>query len=259
MSSVIKGEALRELLEQKADQYNQHSFIEADPICIPHRFTKRQDIEIAGLFAATLAWGQRKTIIKKSLELMAMMDDAPHHFILNHQEKDLKVIAKFCHRTFSGTDALYFVDFLKRFYSAHQSLEELFEPAFRNGGAKEALIVFRNRFFDVAYAPARTKKHVSSPARKSACKRLNMYLRWMVRQDNRGVDFGCWNKIPMSKLMAPVDLHVERVARKLKLIKRKQVDWETAEELTANLRKFNSNDPVRYDFALFGLGMMERF
>lgn len=259
MPLVWKGEALRDLLEQKADQYNQPEFISDDPICIPHRYKKLQDIEIAGLFAATLAWGQRKTIINKCRELMRMMDDAPHDFILSHSDQDLKAISAFRHRTFSGTDALYFIDFLKRYYCEYQSLEELLWPAFSAGGAKAALTIFRERFFDAEYAPQRTRKHVSSPVRNSACKRLNMYLRWMVRRDTNGVDFGCWKRISPARLITPVDLHVERVARKLKLIRRKSVDWETAEELTANLRKFNADDPVRYDFALFGLGISEDF
>ena len=255
----MRRDALRELLEQKVIQYNRQDFIPDDPISVPHRFKKLQDIEISGLFAATLAWGQRKTIINKSNELMERMGNAPHDFILHHSEQDLKALTSFRHRTFSATDTLYFVDFLNRYYSNHQSLEEIFIAPFQSGGAKEALTVFRNKFFDADHAPSRTKKHVSSPARKSACKRLNMFLRWMVRKDNNGVDFGCWKHISSSKLITPVDLHVERVARKLKLIRRRQVDWETAEELTANLRKFDPEDPVRYDFALFGLGITEKF
>lgn len=251
--------SLRDLLDQKVNQYNQPSFISGDPISVPHRYSRLQDIEISGLIAAIFSWGQRKTIINKSLEFMKMMDDAPYDFVLNHKESDLKNISSFKHRTFSGLDALYFISFFKRYYSENHSLEKIFESSFKSGGAKSALSDFHNLFFDSDFAPARTRKHISTPQRKSACKRLNMFLRWMVRQDKCGVDFGCWKKISPASLIMPIDLHVERVARKLKLINRKQVDWETAEELTANLRKLNPDDPVRYDFALFGLGTIEKF
>lgn len=259
MGVGLKGDALRIFLDQKVALFNHTSFIAHDPVQIPHRFKKLQDIEISGFFAATLAWGQRKTIINKTNELMRMMDDAPHDFVLHHTDKDLKKISTFRHRTFSGTDALYFVDFFKRYYSLHHSLEDAFAVPFKSGGAKLALSEFRKIFFSADHAPARTRKHVSSPERKSACKRLNMFLRWMVRNDPHGVDFGCWKNISPSQLICPVDLHVERVARKLKLIRRKTVDWETAEELTRRLRKFDPADPVKYDFALFGLGMNEKF
>ena len=259
MASVLKGEELRIFLDSKVAQFNQPSFIEHDPVLIPHRFRKLQDIEISGFIAATLAWGQRKTIINKTTELLKMMDDAPHDFVLHHSEKDLKRISGFKHRTFTGTDALYFIDFFKRYYTSHHSLEDAFSVSFQKGGARLALSEFRKNFFSADYAPVRTRKHVSSPDRKSACKRLNMFLRWMVRNDSNGVDFGCWKNISPAHLICPVDLHVERVARKLKLIRRKAVDWETAEELTRRLRKFDPLDPVKYDFALFGLGLVEKF
>ena len=250
-------EKLRSFLDEKVIQYNCFDFIETDPISIPHRFKKNQDIEISALFAATLAWGQRKTIINKCSELMRLMDNAPHDFILNHQSEDLKPFTSFVHRTFNGTDALYFIDFLKRYYKKHQSLEDAFMSGFKSGGARSALIDFRELFFAADYAPVRTRKHLSTPKNKSACKRLNMFLRWMVRQDDSGVDFGIWKKISPAALICPLDLHVERVARNLKLISRKQVDWETAEELTASLRQLDAKDPVKYDFALFGLGAFE--
>lgn len=253
---------LKEFLDSKVEQYNTPEFIETDPIVIPHRFSKKQDIEIAGFFAATLAWGQRVTIINKCNELLAMMGNAPHDFLLNHLEHELKVFEKFKHRTFNGTDALYFIESLSRYYRKHETLEDAFLPQ-ENSDLEfpiaNGLIRFHDTFFGLPNYPKRTLKHVSTPERKSACKRLNMYLRWMVRQDNKGVDFGVWKRISPSQLVCPCDVHVERVARKLKLIRSKQINWQTAEELTANLRLLDPYDPVKYDFALFGLGVTEQF
>ena len=248
---------LKEFLDQKSDQYNQPGFIEHDPISIPHAFTKKQDIEIAGLFAAVLAWGQRATIVRKCKELLTRMDNDPHQFILHHTERDLKIFETFKHRTFNTTDTLYFIAFLRWFYSHHSSLEEAFKVAAENETVEHGLINFHNLFFSLNDHPDRTKKHIATPERKSTCKRLNMYLRWMVRRDNRGVDFGLWNTISPAQLICPCDLHVDRVARKLKLIKRKQADWQTAIELTSNLHQLDPADPVKYDFALFGLGIEE--
>lgn len=248
---------LKEFLDQKVKQYNQPGFIENDPIGIPHAFRKKQDIEIAGLFAATLAWGQRVTIIRKCKELLAMMDNDPHTFVLHHSENDLKPLQHFKHRTFNGTDTLYFVSTLKWFYQNHSSLEEAFPVSPQDETIEKGLIHFHEVFFSQEYFPARTKKHVPTPARKSTCKRLSMYLRWMVRANDSGVDFGIWKNIPAAKLICPCDLHVDRVARRLKLIRRKQTDWQTALELTGNLRKLDAHDPVKYDFALFGLGIEE--
>lgn len=251
---------LKEFLDAKVEQYNQPGFIKNDPICIPHQFSKKQDIEIAGLFAAVLAWGQRITIINKSRELLSLMDNAPHDFMLNHKKKDLKKLQQFKHRTFNTTDTLYFVKFLSWFYRKHTSLEEAFTgPSKKLDKIEDGLIRFHHVFFSLPDAPHRTRKHISTPERKSACKRINMYLRWMVRDDKKGVDFGLWKNILPSQLVCPFDLHVERVARKLKLVKRKQTDWLTAIELTENLRKLDPNDPVKYDFALFGLGIDEKF
>lgn len=239
-----------------ADRFNQPSFIENDPISIPHRFTKQQDIEIAGLFAAVLAWGQRTTIIRSCSRLMQLMDEAPHQFILHHKEKDLKRMEPFVHRTFNGTDLLYFIQFLRDHYRKHQSLETLFQVDRADLTVEKGLINFHRAFFSLSDYPRRTQKHIATPERKSACKRMAMYLRWMVRKDKRGVDFGLWNTLSPSQLVCPCDLHVERVARTLKLIRRKSVDWQTALELTSNLRKMDPVDPVRYDFALFGMGVM---
>jgi uncharacterized protein (TIGR02757 family) len=255
----ISATELRQFLDEKVDHYNRLGFIDNDPISIPHSFIKKQDIEISGFMAAMLAWGQRVTIINKSKELLRMMGNSPHDFLLNHTQQDLKSISKFKHRTFNGTDALYFVEFLSAFYKKHNTLETAFLAKGTHQTVEQSLIHFHRLFFSLADFPERTKKHVATPERKSACKRINMYLRWMVRKDNKGVDFGIWSKISPSQLVCPCDLHVERVARKLKLIKRKQLDWETALELTANLRKLDPTDPVKYDFALFSLGVNEKF
>jgi uncharacterized protein (TIGR02757 family) len=252
-------EDLKSFLDEKVALYNRPNFIENDPVGIPHLFSKKQDIEIAGFFAATLAWGQRKTIINKCKELILMMDNHPHDFILHHSEKDLKPFLSFKHRTFNATDTLYYIEFLRWYYSQHNSLEQAFIVPPTDETIETGLINFHNLFFSLEDHPPRTKKHLATPERKSTCKRINMYLRWMVRKDNKGVDFGIWSTIKSSQLVCPCDVHVDRVARKLKLIKRKQTDWQTAIELTTNLRKLDPNDPVKYDFALFGLGVNENY
>jgi uncharacterized protein (TIGR02757 family) len=253
----LTPQQLKEFLDQKSDQFNQRGFITNDPISIPHQYTKKQDIEIAGFFAAMLAWGQRVTIIRKCKELLERMDNDPHQFIRFHKPKDLKVFQAFKHRTFNPTDALYFVESLRSLYSKHDSLEDAFILPANAENIEQGLINFHHSFFSLPDYPHRTKKHIPTPERKSTCKRLVMYLRWMVRSDNKGVDFGIWKKIAPSQLICPCDLHVDRVARKLKLIRRKQTDWQTAIELTNNLKKFDPTDPVKYDFALFGLGIEE--
>jgi len=257
-------ENLKAFLDSKVAQYNRPDFIKNDPVCIPHLFTRQQDIEIMGFWAATLAWGQRVTIINKCKELINLMDGAPYDFIINHEDVDLKKLLHFKHRTFNDIDTLYFIAFFRYHYENHESLEDAFVP--RDSLKEEYdepiegyLNHFRNYFFSLPDFPHRTKKHVSSPSQKSTCKRLNMFLRWMVRKDNSGVDFGIWNKIKPSELIMPCDLHVDRVARKLNLIHRKQTDWQTAVELTRRLREFDPTDPVKYDFALFTLGIDEKF
>lgn len=255
---------LKDFLDCKVGQYNQPSFIKDDPICIPHLFTKKQDIEIAGFFAATFAWGNRTTIINKSKELMELMEMQPHEFCLNHDLKGLKRLSEFKHRTFNTTDLLYFIEFLKYHYRRCESLEAAFinnvPDDFHGEGLTEAaLIGFRNYFFSLEHVPARTKKHIATPEKKSNCKRLNMFLRWMVRKDSKGVDFGIWNKIKPSQLICPIDVHVARVAKRLNLLQRKQVDWEAALQLTEYLRTLDKLDPVKYDFALFGLGVIEKY
>lgn len=255
------NQRIKDFLDQKVALYNRPNFIELDPISIPHRFEKKQDIEIAGFFAAILAWGQRKTILNKCSELLARMDDVPHDFLVNHSEGDLKAVLGFKHRTFNEVDALYFIHFLSWFYRHQDSLESAF--LIGQTGAVDSmesmLIQFQRHFFSLDDAPSRTKKHISSPATRSACKRINMYLRWMVRKDEQGVDFGIWKQISPAQLICPCDLHVDRVGRKLGLITRKQTDWGTALELTEVLRSFDPLDPVKYDFALFGLGVEEKF
>jgi uncharacterized protein (TIGR02757 family) len=248
---------LKKFLDQKVKEYNQPAFIPHDPICIPHLFTKKQDIEIAGFFAATFAWGNRTTIINKSKELMQLMDNAPHSFCMQHTDKDLKKLLAFKHRTFTATDLLYFISFFKQHFKKHKSLEDAFVR--HETTMKEMLKGFHQYFFSLPHVPARTRKHVATPERKSSCKRINMFLRWMVRQDNKGVDFGIWKKISPSQLICPIDVHVARVAKKLQIIQRKQTDWQAAEELTDYLRTLDKKDPVKYDFALFSLGAIEKY
>jgi uncharacterized protein (TIGR02757 family) len=252
---------LKEFLDRKVDEYNQTSFIEHDPVSIPHLFSKKQDIEIAGFFASVFAWGNRTIIIRKSRELMNLMDDTPHDFILNHSEKDLRRLLQFKHRTFNVTDLLYFILFLKHHYQQSKTLETAFSKWMnkKDETIEKALAGFHDYFFSLQDAPVRTKKHIATPQRNSTCKRLNMFLRWMVRKDKNGVDFGIWKTISPFQLICPVDVHVARVARRFNLIQRKQIDWQAALELTSHLKKFDWNDPVKYDFALFGLGVVEKF
>jgi len=250
-------EYLKELLESKVKEYNQPAFIKDDPISIPHFFTKKQDIEIAGFFAAIFSWGNRTTIIAKSKELMQRMDNTPFDFIRSHKEKDLKKLKGFKHRTFHEDDLYYFVEFLYQHYLKHDSLEAAFFPI-PELDTEHGLTHFKKYFFSFEHLK-RTEKHISSPLQKSTCKRLNMYLRWMVRNNDKAVDFGLWKKISPSQLICPIDVHVARVAKKLGLLKRKQVDWLAAIELTEALRKLDKHDPVKYDFALFNLGVIEKF
>lgn len=253
-------EKLKEFLDSKVAEYNQPGFIENDPVCIPHLFSRKQDIEIMGFWASILAWGQRKTIINKCRELIELMDGTPYEFIMNHKESDLKSFLSFKHRTFNDIDTLYFIEFFREYYSKEDSLEEAFSrfllPNSEDVGP--ALAGFHDLFFSLPDFPHRTRKHIATPLRGSTCKRINMFLRWMVRKDDKGVDFGIWNKIKMAQLVCPCDVHVDRVARRFGLITRKQTDWQTAIELTENLRAMDPVDPVKYDFALFGIGVEEK-
>ena len=250
--------SLKAFFDSKVAVYNQVSFIKDDPICIPHLFSSKQDIEIAGFFASIFAWGNRTTIIQKSKELMQLMDNAPHAFCTGHKEADLKKLLTFKHRTFNTTDLLYFISFFQEHYKKYDSLEDAFvlspdkDPAAR-------LHQFHNYFFSFPDAPPRTKKHIATPIKGSTCKRLNMYLRWMVRKDNKGVDFGIWNRIKPSELICPIDLHVARVAKRFQLLDRTKIDWQAGLELTEYLKTLDPKDPVKYDFALFGLGVIEKY
>lgn len=261
-------QAVQELLDLKVEQYNRPPFIHRDPISVPHRFTRLQDIEIMGFWAAVLAWGQRPVILQKANELVTLMEGVPYDFIRYHEDSDLRRFLSFKHRTFNATDTLYFLHFLKQYYQHHESLEDAFLPV---GGGSDSptvaphLISFHDRFCDTTgeaglFFPERTRKHIATPARNSGCKRLNMFLRWMVRRDDRGVDFGLWQRIRPDQLVIPIDVHVGRVAAKLGLLGLKRdetpkTDWKAAVALTEILRQFDPLDPVRYDFALFGLGV----
>ena len=248
---------IKRLLDEKVEEFSKIEFIEHDPIQIPHRYSKLQDIEISGLIAATLAWGQRKTIINNASKLMEWMDDAPHDFILNHKEKDLKPFQKFVHRTFNGQDALYFIEVLKAYYQDFESLETVFLPLNDEEYLHNAIVRFREKIFSYK-APNRTAKHISNPAQGSAAKRLHMYLRWMVRKDETEIDFGLWEKISPALLSCPLDVHTGNIARSLGLIERKQNDLKALMELDNVLREFDPKDPVKYDMALFGLGVKNK-
>ena len=254
-------EELKIFLDKKVEMYNQPFFIESDPICVPHSFSKKQDIEIAGFFASIFAWGNRTTIINKSKELMKLMHNAPHDYCLHHTSKDLKQLLSFKHRTFNTTDLLYFVEFLKYHYKSHDTLETAFVQSMKkkDENIENGLNGFYDYFFSLPDVPKRTRKHIASPNKKSSCKKLNMYLRWMVRNDKKGVDFGLWKNIKPSQLIIPLDLHVFRVAKKFNLITRNQSDWLSAIELTEILKHLDHKDPVKYDFALFSLGVLEKF
>ncbi len=261
MTDSVNLNRLGEFLETKVAAYNRPGFIEKDPILVPHRFSNKQDIVIMGFFAATLAWGQRVTIIRNCLKLAEWMDHSPHDFMVHHRETDLHKMLGFVHRTFNDTDLLYFIHFLQQHYQRHESLETLFSEGMQAGDEHtgNGLIHFHRAFFALPDAPERTRKHVATPERKSACKRLNMFLRWMVRKDNAGVDFGIWNRISMSQLLCPLDTHVHRVALGLGLIANKNANWEATIELFHCLKNWNPEDPSRYDYALFALGVEEKF
>lgn len=251
---------VEEILEYYYKRCHQISFIEEDPISIPHLFTKKQDIEIMGFFAATLAWGQRKTIINNCKKLAEWMDNSPHDFILNHQETDLIRFESFVHRTFNSTDLLGIIAFFRQYYQKNESLEQAFSAHLSNNDEHvgPAIQGFHQQVMSFETTASRTKKHIAAPSGKSTCKRMNMYLRWMVRKDIYGVDFGIWNQISPAQLLCPLDVHVERNARSLGLIQRKQTDWLTVLELTNRLKQIDNQDPIRFDFALFGMGIIEK-
>lgn len=250
---------LKEFLEEKVLQFNTTSFIADDPISLPHQFHLKEDREIAGFLTALIAWGQRKVILKNAHELMRRMDQQPHHFIIHHSAKERKSFNDFVHRTFNGIDAMYLLKALQSLYTSHSSLETVFSEGIQQ--KKDLSVAIHQARMELLSfsAPGRTGKHIADPLRNSSAKRICMYLRWMVRNDKTGVDFGIWKKIKPKDLYCPLDIHSGRVARALGLLTRKQDDWKAVNELTINLRKLDKNDPVKYDFALFGLGVNEGF
>lgn len=247
---------IKQLLDEKYDEYCSVDFIESDPISIPHLFEEKQDVEISGLIAATIAWGQRPTIIKNANKAMRSMGNEPYRFVMEHSEKDLKALDGFVHRTFNSEDLKHFIRSLKNIYTKHDSLEDVFLSGIRKGDTNlmKSIHHFKNEFFAIPHEK-RTQKHVADPMKGSSAKRINMYLRWMCRPNNKGVDFGIWNRIPTSILSCPLDVHSGRNARQLGLLNRTQNDWKAVEELDTSLRKFDAEDPVKYDYALFGLGV----
>lgn len=249
---------LKEFLDAKVEQYNHPQFLESDPIQIPHRYSKKEDIEISAFLTATIAWGNRKSIINNAKRMMELLDNSPHDFVLNHTETDLEKLSGFVHRTFNAIDFNYFIRSLKNIYQNHKGLENVFAKNASTVSMQPAISVFKKTFFELPHQ-SRTTKHVSDPLKGSAAKRINMFLRWMVRDNSTGVDFGIWNSISPALLSCPLDVHSGNVARKLKLLKRKQNDAKALAELDKSLRKLDQKDPVKYDFALFGLGVFEKF
>lgn len=245
----------REFLEEKVLQYNQPRFIESDPIRIPHRYADKGDIEIAAFLTATIAWGNRKMIIRNGERLMQIMGNSPMDYVMNYRPDS---VGDFVHRTFNRTDLDFFLKALKHVYTRHDGLEAVFNKYATSDSTQNSIHFLKQHFFEIAH-PDRTRKHISDPYKGSSAKRINMFLRWMVRQDNSGVDFGLWNKIAPSALSCPLDVHSGKVARKLGLLTRKQNDAKALQELDRSLRSMDPADPVKYDFALFGLGVFEKF
>ena len=254
----MKHQDLKDFLDSKVVEYNHPRFIETDPIQVPHTFKIKEDIEIAGFLTASIAWGNRKSIIHNAYRMMQLLDRAPYDFIMNHKEDDLERLLPFVHRTFNGDDFIQFIKSLQHIYTNHGGLEHIFSIHAEPYSLQRAIHEFKKTFFEINHL-RRTQKHLSDPLKGSAAKRLNMFLRWMVRDDNSGVDFGLWKKLKPSQLSCPLDVHSGNVARKLGLLYRKQNDAKGLEELDASLRRLDSNDPVKYDFALFGLGVFEKF
>lgn len=256
LKTPLKFEELKEFLDEKVEKFNRPDFIEQDPIQIPHQYTRKEDVEISGFITSTIAWGRRDMIIKNATKIMEIMDHSPYEFIVNHEPSDLGVFDRFVHRTFNAEDIKYFIGRLKEIYE-EQGLEGRFMPSSKSVNMKEVLENFHNYFFENKDLDFRTRKHVANPGKGSSAKRLCMYLRWMVRPANTGVDFGIWKEIPLSKLSCPLDVHTGNVGRSLGMITRKANDWKTVEELDVHLRRLDPLDPVKYDFALFGLGVDE--
>lgn len=254
----MRKDELKEFLDAKVKEYNRPSFLVTDPIQVPHHFALKEDIEISGFLTAAIAWGNRKSIIHNALYLMDLLDRSPYQFVMEHGANDLKNLHSFVHRTFNGIDLAYFIKGLQHIYRTHHGLEEVFTTNAHKKSLQPAISKFKKLFFDLPH-PMRTQKHISDPAKGSAAKRINMFLRWMVRDERSGVDFGLWKGISPSQLSCPLDVHSGKVARKLGLLRRKQNDAKAVEELDRNLRLLDPVDPVKYDFALFGLGVFEKF
>src|SRR5690625_263536 len=248
----------KDFLDFRVDQFNRPEFIETDPIQIPHQFEKKEDIEIAGFLVATIAWGNREIILRNGKKMMELMWNSPYDFVRNSTEKDLENLNGFVHRTFNAIDFKFFIKGLKHIYQNYGGLEKVFSKHSQENSTQYAIHQFKKKFFEIDH-PKRSQKHVSDPLKNSAAKRINMFLRWMVRKDSKGVDFGIWKNISPAALSCPLDVHSGRVARKLKLLTRKQNDAKALKELDENLRKLDPQDPVKYDFALFGLGIFEDF
>ena len=258
MTNKLNPSELKDFLDSKVNQYNNPKFIISDPIQIPHQFSKKEDIEIAGFLTATIAWGNRKSIINNGNRLMSLLDNAPYDFVLNHQDGDLKKLKPFVHRTFNGDDSIQFIKSLKNIYLKYDGLESVFAQHAEMDSIQTAISKFKSTFFEIDHLP-RTQKHVSDPLKNSAAKRINMFLRWMIRNDHAGVDFGIWKNLSPSQLSCPLDVHSGNVARKLGLLNRKQNDAKALLQLDTALRKLDPIDPAKYDFALFGLGVFENF
>ena len=258
MQNALNKIELKEFLDRKVEQYNNPKFIESDPIQVPHLFNKKEDIEIAAFLTATIAWGNRKSIINNAKRMMEMLDSSPFDFVMNHTKSDLEALQPFVHRTFNGDDFNQFIKSLQNIYKNHNGMEPVFVKHAEVASLQNSITAFKSTFFEIEHLQ-RTQKHISDPLKNSAAKRINMFLRWMVRNDNSGVDFGIWKSISPSLLSCPLDVHSGNVARKLGLLNRKQNDAKALIELDTSLRKLDPEDPVKYDFALFGLGVFENF
>jgi len=254
----MKKAEIKSFLDYKANHYNRPEFIETDPIQIPHRFSRKEDIEIAGFLTATIAWGNRKSILTNATKMMELLDNAPYDFVTNHQEKDLISLEKFVHRTFNGIDLQYFIHSLKNIYTRYSGIEGIFKDYAERDNLQKSIHHFKQIFFELPHLK-RTEKHISDPLKNSAAKRINMFLRWMVRKDNANVDFGVWKDLTPAQLSCPLDVHSGNTARKLGILKRKQNDATSVAELDRFLRSLDPADPVKYDYALFGLGVFEKY
>jgi len=257
--TTLSNNDLGKFLEEKYEQYNTYDFVSNDPIQVPHKFSKKEDIEIVAFLSSTIAWGQRKSIIKNANRLASWLDNSPHDFIVNAKDSDFKVFEQFVHRTFNGNDCIFFLKSLQNIYQSHNGLEPLFTKKISEGkGMKEALSYFREIFLSVPHLQ-RSEKHIANTNKNSTAKRLNLFVMWMVRNDRAGVHFNLWKNISTSELFLPLDVHTANVGRKLGLLTRKQNDWKAVVEITESLRKFDPVDPIKFDFALFGLGINEGF